>query len=81
MNGWVQTKGILSEFLLLYAFISQKVSKNTLNLIDLVNLNYQSAPLSPFLTFFIIKAGKKGSELVYCHYYEFRWQRHYMYSI
>ena len=50
----VQTNEILHVFLLLYSFISQKVSKNTLNLIVLVNLKYQSAPLSPFLTFFIM---------------------------
>ena len=69
----VQTNGILHEFLLLYACIGQNISKSSLNLRVLVKVKNHSTPLLPFLTFFIIKAGKKGSELVYCNYYEFRW--------
>ena len=39
-----------------------------------VKVKIQSATLLLFLTLiFIMKAGKKGSEPVYCYYYEFHW--------
>ena len=43
-------------------------------MISLVKVKNQFATLLLFLTFiFLMKAGKKGSEPVYCYYYEFHW--------